>query len=90
MSKSANDLPILTNDERLKLQGLLRTLAPLIDDLTEEETGHSLPFILLTWDGNGTFHASNVDRNFASHVMRMQLDRWSEQQDVLPSMVRQH
>ena len=85
-----SNLPILTDEERLKLQELLRTLAPLIDDLTEEAIGHSLPFILLTWDGNGTFHASNVDKDFASHVMRMQLDRWSGQQDVLPSIVRQH
>ncbi|QIR85036.1 hypothetical protein [Paracoccus sp. AK26] len=90
MSKSANDLPILTNDERLKLQELLCTLAPLIDDLTEEATGQCLPFILLTWDGNGTFHASNVDKDFASQVMRMQLDRWSKQQDVLPTIARQH
>lgn len=84
------DLPILTDEERLKLQGLLRTLAPMIDDRVEEATGQCLPFILLTWDGNGTFHASNVDRDFASLVMRMQLDRWGEQQDVLPNLVRQH
>ena len=90
MSMSANDLPILTNDERLELQELLRTLAPMIDNRVEEATGQCLPFILLTWDGNGTFHASNVDKDFASHVMRMQLDRWSGQQDVLPSIVRQH
>ena len=84
------DLPILTDQERRRLQELLRTLAPMIDDLTEEATGHSLPFILLSWDGNGTFHASNVDKDFASYVMRMQLDRWGEQQDVLPNLVRQH
>lgn len=83
-------LPILTDEERRLLQGVLRTLAPMIDSRVEEATGQILPFILLTWDGNGTFHASNVDKDFASHVMRMQLDRWSERQDVLPSIVRQH